>query len=307
MPVIVYNIIIPALVFSSVLAIGASLLLARKQRQMMIEVRLQDNRFVGLPEKDEKTLSLVAVLAKIGNFFSHGHTTKTLNEQLLRAGYTGAAAPAIYTGTKVFLFAVGFVITAIIILPSSLEPSHKIMLIAVGASLPFFLPNIVVVYQLRKRREDMQRHLPDAVDLLEICVSSGIGLDMAWHMVSEEIQQVSSILANAMSLTNFEVNLGASRAEAMRHMAERTGVAELASLAAILTQTERFGTSIADTLQVFANSMREERSYTAQESAEKMAVKLIFPMVLFIFPAVIVTVAGPALIALFGSNFLGSG
>jgi tight adherence protein C len=90
-------------------------------------------------------------------------------------------------------------------------------------------------------------------------------------------------------------------------MAERTGVAQLASLAAILTQTERFGTSIADTLQVFANSMREERSFTAQESAEKMAVKLIFPMVLFIFPAVIVTVAGPALIALFGSNFLGSG
>jgi tight adherence protein C len=171
----------------------------------------------------------------------------------------------------------------------------------------FFLPNVVIVYQLRKRREDIRRHLPEAVDLLEICVSSGIGLDMAWQMVSEEIQHVSTVLAQAMSLTNFEVNLGASRVEAMQHMAARTGVDELTSLAAILMQTERFGTSIADTLHIFADSMREERSCVAQESAEKMAVKLIFPMVLFIFPAIIVTVAGPAVIALFSSNILRSG
>ncbi|MHC4124150.1 MAG: type II secretion system F family protein [Planctomycetota bacterium] len=306
MPGVIYNVVVPILVFLSILAIGASLLLARVQRKMMISVRLQDSRFVELPEKDKTSFGFVTTLAKIGNFFSHGHTTKTLNEQLLRAGYTGSAAPAIYTGIKVFLFAVGFVIVGIIVLPTQLELSHKIILIAIGASVPFFLPNVIVVSQLRRRREDIRIHLPEAVDLLEICVSSGIGLDMAWHMVSEEIQRVSSILAKSMSLTNFEVNLGAGRAEALRHMAERTGVNELASLAAILIQTERFGTSIAETLQVFANSMREERSHAAQESAEKMAVKLIFPMVLFIFPAVIVTVVGPALIHLLGTNILGS-
>jgi tight adherence protein C len=163
------------------------------------------------------------------------------------------------------------------------------------------------VAKLARRREEIRRHLPQAVDLLEICVSSGLGLDMAWSVVSEEIRQVSPILANAMSLTNFEMNLGASRVDAMRHMAERTGATELSSLATILIQTERFGTSIAETLKIFANSMREARTYTAEESAEKMTVKLIFPMALFIFPAVLVIVAGPALITLFGSKMFGSG
>lgn len=92
---------------------------------------------------------------------------------------------------------------------------------------------------------------------------------MAWNIVSDEIQHVSSILAGAMSLTNFEINLGAGRVEAMRHMAERTGVRELSSLAAILIQTERFGTSIAETLQVFATSMREERSFAAEKTQKK--------------------------------------
>ena len=108
-----------------------------------------------------------------------------------------------------------------------------------------------------------------------------------------------------MALTNFEINLGASKAEAMRHMADRTGVKELSSLAAILIQTERFGTSIAETLGIFATSMREERSFAAEENAEKMAVKLIFPMVLFIFPAVIVIVAGPAALTIIKTLALG--
>jgi tight adherence protein C len=152
--------------------------------------------------------------------------------------------------------------------------------------------------QLKKRHDEIRRHLPEAVDLLEVCVSSGIGLDMAWNIVADEIQHVSTTLADAMALTNFEIHLGASRAEAMRRMATRTGVDELASLAAILIQTERFGTSIAAALRVFAESMREERTFTAQENAEKMAVKLILPMVLFIFPAVLIIVAGPAAIAI---------
>ena len=105
-----------------------------------------------------------------------------------------------------------------------------------------------------------------------------------------------------MSLTNFEMNLGAGRVDAMRHMAERTGADELSSLATILIQTERFGTSIADTLKTFANSMREARTHIAEESAEKMTVKMIFPMVLFIFPAVLVIVAGPALIIVLSSK-----
>jgi len=302
------EIAIPILVFLSVLAIGVSLLLARKQRQAMVGIKLQDSRFVELPGKEKsKQFSFLRLLARIGNVVSHGNASKTLSEQLVRAGYIGSAAPAVYTGIKILLFLIGLVVTTVLLMPTKFSGTQKTVLIALVASILFFIPNFIVVAQLARRREEIRQHLPQAVDLLEICVSSGLGLDMAWHIVSEEIRQVSSILANAMSLTNFEMNLGAGRVDAMRHMAERTGANELSSLATILIQTERFGTSIAETLKIFANSMREARTHIAEESAEKMTVKLIFPMVLFIFPAVLVTVAGPALITLLGSKIFGSG
>ena len=299
-----FDTIIPFLFFLSTVAIGTSFILSWRQRQMMLKIRLQDSRFVEMPQKPQVGgFNILKLLAKIGNFVSHANASKSLHEQLLRAGYSSSTAPAIYTGVKVLLFLLGFVITAIILLPSGTDNANKIVIMATIGTVLFFLPNFFVLIMLKKRREEIQHHLPEAVDLLEICVSSGIGLDMAWQIVSEEIKQVSTVLANAMSLTSFEINLGASRVDAMKHMAERTGVVELSSLATILIQTERFGTSIADTLKVFANSIREERNFTAEESAEKMAVKLIFPMVLFIFPAIIVTVAGPALIALLSTNF----
>ncbi len=299
---------IPILVFLSVLAIGVSLLLARNQRQVMVGIKLQDSRFVNLPGKEKsKQFGFLRLLARIGNMASHGNASKTLSEQLVRAGHIGSAAPAVYTGIKILLFLLGLVVMTVLLMPTTFSGTQKIVLVALVASILFFIPNFIVVAQLARRREEIRQHLPQAVDLLEICVSSGLGLDMAWHVVSEEIRQVSPILANAMSLTNFEMNLGAGRVDAMRHMAERTGASELSSLATILIQTERFGTSIAETLKIFANSMREARTHIAEESAEKMTVKMIFPMVLFIFPAVLVIVAGPALIILLSSKIFGSG
>ncbi len=302
----VYMLLIPFLTFLSIMAIGASIIISRRQKKIAVEIRLQDNRWVGVPEKEKPQKSnFLNFIAQMGNLVSHGHSKKSLNEQLLRAGYLSSAAPAIYTGIKIMLFIIGLVGTAVLIMPLKMAPGAAITLVFLGASVLFFLPNFIVIIQLKKHHDEIRQHLPEAVDLLEICVSSGIGLDMAWNIVSDEILNVSPILASAMSLTSFEINLGASRTEAMRHMSERTGVVELSSLAAILTQTERFGTSIAETLRVFADSMREERTFTAEEHAEKMAVKLIFPMVLFIFPAVLVTIAGPAVITIYQKLILG--
>jgi len=168
----------------------------------------------------------------------------------------------------------------------------------VGAML-FFIPNMHVSIRREGRRGIIRRHLPDAIDLLEICASAGMGLDMALNSVTEEVRSVSNILADEMALTNLEIHLGASRAVAMRHMAQRTGADELSSLVAVLVQSERFGTSISDALRTYATSLRETRSQRAQESAEKMAVKLIFPMVLFIFPAVVMVMAGPGFMMLY--------
>lgn len=294
------KIIIPGLTFLSIVAIGASILLSGAQKRKTLETRIRESAQVGTGTRAsrKKKSGLLQFLEKIGNLASHGHASTSLWEELVRAGYFSSAGPAIYTGIKMLLFATGLVCTAIFIVPMDFHIATKITLIFLGGAVLFFVPNIMISMRLKKRHDEICHHLPEAIDLLEICVSSGIGLGMAWNIVADEIQDVSPTLAGAMALTNFEIHLGVSRAEAMRHMAARTQVDKLSSLAATLVQTERFGTSIASTLRVFAASMREERFFTAEENAEKMAVKLIIPMVVFIFPAVLITTAGPAIVAI---------
>src|SRR5947207_496699 len=123
----------------------------------------------------------------------------------------------------------------------------------------FFVPNIFLDIQRKKRREEVRRHLPDAVDLLEVSISAGMGLDQAWNAVTSEMNSVCSTLADEMALTNLEIHLGASRASAMRHLAERSGADELSSLVAVIVQSERFGTSMTDAMRNFAGTMREAR------------------------------------------------
>jgi tight adherence protein C len=294
------EIVIAVLVFSVVLLIGFSVILYRSyQEKKSIEVRmvgvLEDDPF---QKKGEETGGILKFFEKLGNFASHGRASASLWEQMIQAGFLHPYAPAIYTGIKILLFVIGFLVSTILVIPTDMILSSKMTLVFIGATACFFFPNIFLSYQMKKRHDEIYRHLPEAVDLLEICVSSGLGLDMAWNVVADEIRQVSRVLAGAMSLTNFEMHLGVTRIEAMKHMAERTGVEELKSLAAILIQTDRFGTSIAETLQIFAESIREERSFAAQEVAEKMSVKMLFPMVLCIFPAVLIVLIGPAIISL---------
>ncbi len=302
MDAIAEKLVIPGLTFLSITAVGASILLSRAQKRKSLETRMREGvptapDTAGTAEKQKS--ALVQLLEKIGNIVSHGRASTNLWEELIRAGYYSKTAPAIYTGIKMSLFILGLVCAAVFVLPSKYNIAAKINVIFMGGVVLFFVPNILLKLRLRKLHNEICLYLPDAVDLLEICVSSGIGLSMAWNIVADEIQNVSSTLAGAMALTNFEIHLGVSRIDAMRHMADRTGVDKLSSLAATLVQTERFGTSIATALKEFAQSMREERYFTAEESAEKMAVKLVIPMVLFIFPAVMIVVAGPAVVSIY--------
>lgn len=301
MDAIADQIIIPGLTFLTIVTIGASILMSGTQRRKTLETRMRDSALIvaGTTASDKKKSGFLRFLEKIGNLTSHGRTSTNLWEELFRAGYYSKAAPAVYTGIKMLLFVLGFGCIAILVVPMERHFTTKITLIFLGGVFLFFVPNVLLRIRLRKRHDEISQHLPEAVDLLEICVSSGIGLGMAWNIVADEIQHVSPTLASAMTLTNFEIHLGVSRIDAMRHMAERTGVDQLSSLAATLVQTERFGTSISTALREFATSMREERFFAVEEKAEKMAVKLIIPMVVFIFPAVLITVAGPAFVAIY--------
>jgi tight adherence protein C len=288
------EVLVAVLAFVSVLLLGISILFVREQRRRAMRKRLETtSSLAGSTGSESKSLRF---FEQIGNFISHGHASTSLWEQLIRAGYMSQGAPAIYTGIKMLLFTIGLTVTAFFVLPGPGNGVQKIVLISLGGLVPFFMPNLAVLARERKRREEIRLFLPDAVDLLEICVTSGIGLDMAWNMVADEIYHVSPVLANAMDLSNFEMHLGASRTQAMRNMATRTGAEQLASLAAILVQSERFGTSVAAALQEFAVWMRDERHMTAEEKAEKLPMKLLFPMALFIFPAIMVIAIGPAMI-----------
>ncbi len=291
------EILIGVIVFVLVMFVGVILLTARERRRRAATARKLDLGGSSLgPVPAFKQSGLLRFVERVGNYVSHGRASTSLWEQLIRAGYMSRAAPAVYTGIKMLLFAVGVTVAAFLIIPWETTGARKILLISLGGAVPFFLPNMVVRMQEKRRRDEIRQYLPDAVDLLEICVSSGIGLDMAWNMVADEIHHVSAVLGNAMDLSNFEMHLGASRTEAMRNMASRTGAEQLSSLAAILVQSERFGTSVATALQEFANWMREERHLRAEEEAEKLPMKLLFPMALFIFPAIMVVALGPAMI-----------
>ena len=239
------------------------------------------------------------ILSRLGNLTAIGSPSVSLNEELAMAGYHGTSAAAIYMGAKALLLLGLMLVLLVLVLPTEITPMLKMCVIVGVPLLASFIPNAYVRNRRIARRTEIRKHLADCVDLLEICVTSGMGLDSAWNAVTDEIRRVCQPLADEMALTNLEMHLGVSRAVAMRHMAQRTGADELSSLAAMLVQSDRFGTSVSDALRVYAQSMREDRSQRAQESAEKMAVKLILPMTLFVFPAVVLVMAGPAGLAIY--------
>jgi len=291
---------IPILVFVSVMLIGAAVISARLASRRRVRDRLHDLDPEGLAtQPDGFSQGGIGLLGHLGGLLAIGGPSGKLRAELAKAGFHSSTAPQVYLGAKHGLLAVGLITGGIV--AAELDPAlHvKIFIVCASAALLYFIPNLYVTRRRIQRTADVRRHLPDMVDLLEVCVASGMGLDMAWNSVADEIRGVSTTLADEMALTNLEMHLGSARSAAMRHMSERTGVAELSSLVALLVQSDRFGTSLSDTLKVFAGSMREERGQQAQESAEKMAVKLLFPMVVFIFPAVLVVLVGPAAIALF--------
>ncbi len=291
------------LVFLAVTCIGGAVLAARAAKRRRVEVRLREmEQPVGSlleGEMGRTATNLTGVLTYLGSHAGSGKPSASLQEDLARAGFHGQSAPAVYLGAKVLMLAVGLVVLAALLWATGMSLANRLLLATGGAVALSFIPNLVVYTRRQKRCEEVRHHLPDALDLLEICVSAGMGLDMSWNAVGEEVRHVSPTLADEMALANLEIHLGAPRAVALRHMAYRTGGEDLSSLVAILVQSERFGTSIADGLQAFAGSLREIRSQRAQEMAEKMAVKLIVPMAVCIFPAVLIVLVGPAAMNIF--------
>lgn len=293
-----YQLLIPCLTFVAVVSVGGALAAARAARAKPIEDRLRGTGDTLVVEDGGVVSRLAGYLGRLGKAASSGGVSRSLREEFALAGYYGDVAPMVYLGVKALLAMVGVVGMGLLVLPTQLTPMLKACIVLLGTGTLFFLPNVFLHACRIQRRNRIRAGLPDAIDLLEICVSAGMGLDMAWNVVAGEIRRVSPPLADEMALTNLEIHLGAPRVQAMRHLAERTAVEEISSLVAVLVQSERFGTSIAEALRAFSVSMRQIRASTIEEVAERMAVRLLFPMVLFVFPPIFVVTVGPAAITL---------
>jgi tight adherence protein C len=221
-----------------------------------------------------------------------------LKLRLANAGFRSDSAVSVYLGLQFASLLVFFVLSLAWFVPyyglqrETMMPLATRIIILTG--IGFYLPKIVLWYLRKKRMEEIFLSLPDALDLLVVCVESGLGLDAALRKVCEEMKGHAKVICEELSLCNFQLQMGRPRREVLHDLGVRTGVDDVRSLAAILIQADRFGSSIAQALRVQSDSMRTRRKQIAEEKAAKTAVQLIFPLVLFIFPGIFVVLVGPA-------------
>jgi len=219
-----------------------------------------------------------------------------LKTKLANAGFRSESAAAIYQGLRMacMLGFMGVTAVACSVKFGTTLKTAQYALIAAGVG--FYLPTIGLYLIKNKRQKEIFLTLPDALDLMVVCVESGLGLDAAMRRVTEEMKGHAGVLTEEFALANLQLQMGRPRREVLHDLGVRTGVDDVRSLAAILIQADRFGASIAQALRVQSDSMRTRRRQIAEEKAAKTAVQLIFPLVLFIFPGIFVVLVGPAAI-----------
>ncbi len=217
-----------------------------------------------------------------------------LRVKLANAGFRRETAPTLFLASKTILGGTVAAVTLMLAWGSGHSTGHIFGMAACLGGLAFLLPNIWLWLATKQRAEGIRHGLPDSVDLMVVSVEAGLGLDAAIQRVGREMQTVHPELSEEMTIATLETQMGVPRAEALENMARRTGVTEVKSLVAMITQAEKFGTSVAKALRNQADSIRAKRRQAAEERAQKTTVKLMLPLILFIFPAIFVVLAGPA-------------
>jgi len=235
------------------------------------------------------------VFKPLGEFVPRSPEEMSRQERrLVQAGIRRRDGPAIFTGVKVALagtILLGFLLTGY-------WKTNPLLYSALPVLLGALLPDIWLNRVIMNRKDRIQLALPDAMDLAVVCVEAGLGLDQSLLRIGQELQGSYPDLSEELHLYGLEVNAGKRRADALRNLGARTEVEDIKSLAAVLIQTDRFGTSVAQSLRVFAETMRTKRRQRAEERAAKMAVKMIPPLAMFFIPAILIVVLGPGLIAI---------
>lgn len=288
-----------------VMAAGAWVLtLANPLRRRLAEVG-GDGRGAAssLPADGGFDVRVVAPLARVllpEDNWQRSH----LRTRLVQAGLRDPHAIKLYLASKLILGLGLPMLAGLGLLASGLLPTMPAVSaagVAAIAVLGFFAPNLYVLHRIEARQQQVAESFPDSLDMLVVCVEAGLSLDAAIQRVSRELALSHPVLAEEFDLVSLELRAGRGRDEALHGLADRTGVDDIRSFVSILVQTQHFGTSIANSLREQANDLRLLRMQRAREKAGKLPVKLIFPIMAFIFPAMFLVILGPAMIRIFGA------
>jgi tight adherence protein C len=282
---------------------------ARYRREMIEKIRPGDSEWSFI-EKDTPSLELpdgtsnafMKFLSAVGVKTNPGRADNAdIKLKFLRAGLQGKNVPTVFWGIKFLLAIVSpvtFLVVAVVFLKTMLFDHILLGAIFLGM-VGLFLPDIWLRFKTSARKERLTKGFPDALDLMVVCVEAGMGLDAAISRVGEEIELSHPELSRELNLLNLELRAGKSRQTALRNLAKRTDIDDVNSLVTLLIQTDRFGTSVAQALRVFSDSFRTARYQKAEEIAAKIGTKLIFPLVLCIFPAFFVVMLGPVFVQVY--------
>jgi tight adherence protein C len=284
---------LPLLAFLTVsLLIAAAYMMMSRGATATIERRLGELRGTPVPAGATYPVALMGALKRMGRVAPKSTSEGSkLQQRLVQAGYRGSEALPVFFGIR---FGCALLLFGIVASPMFGRPN---IALALGmAAMGFLLPNMVLGRMATRRQHRIRLSLADTLDLMVVSVEAGLGLDQALQRVGEELAFAHPELSDELRLVNLELRAGKGRADALRNLAERTGVDDLASLAAMLIQTDKFGTSVAQSLRVHSDTLRTKRRQRAEEAAAKTGVKMVFPLVFCIFPAIWVVTIGPAAI-----------
>jgi len=285
----------PILVFFAVsLAIGGlSMWLLPTRTEQRLQAVAQPT---GKSPWAETVVKLVGPFAQLSSPTGDGETSP-LRVRFLNAGIRYPDAHLVYFGMKTLLPLALAGLAFLVLRAAGSDGGTKMLLwLAVAALIGCYLPNVVLYLRIRARRREIFENFPDAADLMLVCVEAGLGLDAGLVKVTDEMRVKSLALAQELHWTNLEMRAGSTREKSLRNLALRTGVEEIGTFATMLTQADRFGTSIGESLRVFSDDLRHKRQVRAEELAAKVPTKMLLPLVLCIFPCVSMVILTPAAI-----------
>lgn len=254
----------------------------------------------GNAEWHARVVKMAGPMAKL-SAPKEGWEASSLRVRFMQAGLREASWPAVFFAAKTLL-ALGLPGLVMLYVGASgitLTFNNGLLLLVGLLALGYYLPNFLLSRRVAWRQESLQNALPDALDLMIVCVEAGLGLDAAMNRAAGEIGMRSEALSDELNLLTLELRMGVKREQALQNLALRCGVADMASFVSMLVQSDRFGTNVADALRVQADTMRGHRRLRAEERAAKIPLKLLFPLIFFIFPSLMVVLLGPAMISIY--------